>query len=75
MSDGAGLRPDDGRERPEQSEPDEDQILGTDPDAWVSGSEPFAGGETLDVVGEIDITDLGAPTLSAALEALLLVKG
>lgn len=30
-------------------------------------------GETLDVVGEIDMTDLGAPTLTAALEALLLV--
>jgi segregation and condensation protein B len=31
------------------------------------------GAETLDVAGEIDITDVGAPTLSAALEALLLV--
>lgn len=28
---------------------------------------------TLDVAGEIDLTDLGAPTLSAALEAVLLV--
>lgn len=50
----------------------EDQFGLGDPQEWVAGDEPF-GGETLDVVGEIDITDLGAPTLAAALEALLLV--
>ena len=71
MSDGTGLEPDDEREA--QAVRHEAQAVVTDPDSWDSESEPFPGGETLDVVGEIDITDLGAPTLSAALEALLLV--
>jgi segregation and condensation protein B len=69
VSDGAG--PDDETDPQARTLPEEGQVVR--PDSWDSGSEPFPGGETLDVVGEIDITDLGAPTLSAALEALLLV--
>jgi segregation and condensation protein B len=56
---------------PETAERPEDAAQG------LSGLEAeegvLPGGETLDAVGEIDITDLGAPTLRSALEALLLV--
>jgi segregation and condensation protein B len=56
------------------------EVIVSDAGSGSDGSAataPLAGsgdeGETLDVVGEIDMTDLGAPTLAAALEALLLV--
>lgn len=57
-------------EAPSRQLPPGLQPDGSSPDG-VDSPEP--SGATLDVVGEIDIVDLGAPSLRAALEAVLLV--